>query len=177
MDPTFGSGGIVAISTAGSSAFIADLIVTSNGQLVAAGMLDDTFAIARYNRDGSPDTSFGIGGIAETPIGSGGSFAHRVIELPDGRLVAAGGAMGPGLYGDTLHDALVGYLTNGSLDSSFGSHGVSLGSGGYVNALLRQADGKLVIAGSGSAAMTPTGQPIRASPSKASPAPGQPPVP
>jgi len=148
LDSGFGSGGVTVTERAVNASFAGDVIVTAGGKLVAAGMLDGNFAIARYNADGSLDGSFGDGGKVVTAVGSSSSSAHAVIELPDGKLLAAGGAMGPGLFGDTSHDALLRYNADGSLDESFGSHGKVIGLAGYANALVRQPDGKLVTAGS-----------------------------
>jgi uncharacterized delta-60 repeat protein len=122
------------------------VLVTAGGKIVAAGMLHGTLALARYNPDGSLDDSFGNGGTVLTP--QAGVFARALLELPDGRLVVAGGTAGPGLYGETLHDSLVRYTADGSLDESFGSQGTSLGLPGSPEALVRQPDGKLVTAGS-----------------------------
>ncbi len=58
LDPSFGSGGMVlplnlyAYATA----------IQPDGKIVAAGEIGDTFALARYNADGTPDLTFGSGG-------------------------------------------------------------------------------------------------------------------
>ena len=147
LDPGFGSGGVAVIDR--TSAFAADIAVTAAGKLVVAGTLDGTFAIARYNPDGSLDAGFGDGGTAVTPVGSGGSLAQALLELPDGKFLAAGDAMGPGLFGDTSHHVLLRYNADGSLDQSFGAQGKSMGPAGGANALVRQPDGRIVTAGSG----------------------------
>lgn len=159
IDSGFGAGGVTVTETAENGAFAADVIVTASGKLVAAGMLDGNFAVLRYNADGSLDETFGNGGRVVTPVGSSASFAHALVELPDGKLLAAGGAMGPGLAGDTSHDALLRYDADGSLDESFGSHGKSIGLAGHANVLVRQPDGKLVSAGSTLARYNADGSP------------------
>ena len=147
LDTSFGSGGVTVTHRAQNGTFAADVIVTADGKLAVAGMVDGEFALARYNRDGSLDGGFGDGGEVVTPVGASGSFAHAVVELPDGRLVAAGGAT-PGDFGSQVHDALVRYNPDGSLDQSFGTHGQTAGPPGYTNVLVRQPDGKLIAAGS-----------------------------
>jgi len=148
LDTSFASGGVSVLQTGESRASAADVIVTAGGKLVVAGMLDGDFAIARYNPDGSLDSSFGDGGRVVTAVGSQGSFARALVELPDGKLLAAGGAT-PDPSGEQVHDALVRFNADGSLDGSFGSRGVSIGGAGYANVLVRQPDGKLITAGSG----------------------------
>jgi uncharacterized delta-60 repeat protein len=74
-----------------------------DGKLVLGGSYDadpaastehDAAALARYNLDGSPDTSFGSGGKATQPVPAG-LTDERVNELaiaPDGRILTAGEA-------------------------------------------------------------------------------------
>ncbi|HET8822299.1 MAG TPA: hypothetical protein VFM57_12180 [Thermoleophilaceae bacterium] len=84
---------------------------------------------------------------------------RRARRTRRGGLLAAGGAMRPGMSGDTLHDALVRYNADGSLDESFGSHGKSIGLPGYANVLVRQPDGRLITAGSTLARYNADGSP------------------
>src|SRR5207302_934197 len=86
------------------------------------------FALARYNVDGSLDTSFGSGGMVTTPIGNiiaadlpYGGVANAVAIQPDGTIVAAGANLVP--YPGRGNFALVRYDSDGSLDSSFGNGG------------------------------------------------------
>ena len=49
------------------------------------------FALVRYNKDGSLDTTFGNNGIVTTPIGSNFDAAYALgIQPADGRIVVAG---------------------------------------------------------------------------------------
>ncbi|MDE2180609.1 MAG: hypothetical protein KGJ40_07160, partial [candidate division NC10 bacterium] len=143
LDPSFGGGGTVTTGFEGTTlddAFA--LILQPDGKLVAAGSSGLTFALARYNADGSLDPGFGSGGKVLTDVGwPNGAFA--LILQPDGRLVAAG-------IGSTGGTALVRYTANGTLDPSFGSGGtVTTDVPAYgARALILQPDGKLVAAGS-----------------------------
>ena len=47
-------------------------------------------ALARYNADGSPDSSFGIGGEAITTVFGDDSGADAVAVQSDGEILAAG---------------------------------------------------------------------------------------
>ena len=68
---------------------------------------------------GSLDTTFGIGGIVTTTIGSGNNLAFALGIQSDGKIVVAGGSNG------STHDfVLVRYNANGSLDISFGTGGI-----------------------------------------------------
>jgi len=80
-----------------------------------------------------------------TDLNGNGSFdrAHAVALQPDGKIVVAGSSSDGGF-------ALARYHPDGSLDSSFGTEGVVLTDvGGEARALVLQADGKIVVAGSG----------------------------
>ena len=103
----------------------------------------------RYHPDGSLDTSFNGDGIAITPAGSGDAEARAVaIQPADGKIVVAGSAIGADANKDF---AVIRYLSDGSIDTSFGSGGraiTALGSVDEANALLIQGDGKIVVVGS-----------------------------
>jgi len=68
----------------------------TNGDIVAVGQtaLTDTgpssFALARYNPDGSVDTTFGNSGFVSTPFGTSVAFANTVLIQIDGKIIALG---------------------------------------------------------------------------------------
>src|SRR5436190_24071242 len=68
LDPTFGSGGIVRTSAGGISGWEASaMAIQSDGKIVVVGdgsyeWCTCDFAVARYNTDGSLDSSFGGNG-------------------------------------------------------------------------------------------------------------------
>ncbi len=140
LDATFGAGGLV-MSGIGGAGVARALILQPDGKLVAAGSSGVDFVLARYNTDGTLDTSFGAGGLATTDFG-GTENAFALIRQPDGKLVAAG-ASGADF-------ALARYNVDGSLDPTFGAGGeVTTGfrEPGVARALILQPDGKLVAAG------------------------------
>jgi uncharacterized delta-60 repeat protein len=152
LDTTFGAGGIVITQVSPERiATVYALAIQSDGKIVAAGrsnkITDDDFAVARYDDDGSLDTTFGAGGIVITPV-EGGISPDRVQALAiqaDGKIVAAG-------YSSS-HFALVRYDEHGELDPDFGTGGIvttSVEEGVTTDrayALAIQADGKIVAAG------------------------------
>jgi uncharacterized delta-60 repeat protein len=151
LDPSFGTAGKVttAISSSDDQAYA--LAVQPDGKLVAAGYSDSgsTYAIelARYNRNGSLDTSFNGTGKVTTAIGSSDDEVYALALQPDGKLVAAGYS-----YNGAHYDlALVRYKPDGSLDTTFNGTGkvtTAFGSNDSgANALVVQPDGKLVAAG------------------------------
>jgi len=148
LDRSFGTGGKVTTDFAGDQDTARALVVQGT-KLVAAGSGTavpgglGAFALARYNPDGTLDTSFGIGGRVTTDFPGGGD-ANALAVQADGKLVAAGATGGD--------FALARYNPDGSLDTSFGTGGTVTtdfaGSVDIANALIVQADGRLVAAGS-----------------------------
>jgi uncharacterized delta-60 repeat protein len=120
------------------------VIVGGNG----FGLPNENFALARYNTDGSLDTSFGGDGKVTTSLTGRPDVAFGVALQPDGKIVAAGGV---GLGAGNPKFGLARYDTDGSLDASFGGDGTVLtdftrgDDDAYSVAL--QADGKIVAAG------------------------------
>ncbi len=160
LDPTFGVGGKVTTDFGGFEAAAA-LVQQPDGKLVAAGLSTagsapaTDFALARYLPDGSLDPTFGVGGKVTTDFEGGGASA--LVLQPDGKLVAAGNSRLTGLVSDF---ALARYLSDGSLDPTFGVGGkVTTDFGGFdrIAALILQSDGKLVAGGnSGSGSGLPS---------------------
>jgi uncharacterized delta-60 repeat protein len=160
LDPIFGAGGEVTTENfgTGSGAGAKAVAVQSDGKLVAAGGACastnspcNDFALARYNADGTLDTSFGIGGKVTTDfVGqffSGDDQANALIVQADGKLVAAGTTDIPG---EGTSFALARYNPDGTLDTSFGADGkvtTKIADIAEAFALAVQPDGKLVAAG------------------------------
>ncbi|MEQ4720651.1 hypothetical protein [Nonomuraea sp. B19D2] len=63
-------------------------VLQADGKIIAAGRGFGTFALARYNSDGSLDSGFGSGGKVTTDFGTSG--AAGVALQADGKIVAAG---------------------------------------------------------------------------------------
>ena len=134
------------------------MAIQSDGRIIVVGGTYETinlydiyrFAIARYNSNGSLDTSFDTDGKVLTPASSDYfyRFAYDVLIQPDGKIVAAGVG-----YMDNISGySVVRYNTDGSLDNSFGSGGMvvtgfSTGRLDCVSALQLQSDGKIVAVG------------------------------
>ena len=73
------------------------LALQPDGKVVAGGDTESAedrgsaFALARYNRDGSLDTSFGIGGKVRTDLPAGRlAFLRSLAIQRDGKIVAVG---------------------------------------------------------------------------------------
>ena len=135
------------------------IAVQPGGKIVAVGSYLNTctpgasssWGIARYRPDGSLDPTFGSGGLVlVTFAGGAGAIAAVVVQPADGKVVVVGSAL-PKKSGSAQSQAVVVRLNpNGSLDSTFGSGGVAWvppTSGGMLEAVVLQSDGKIVAAG------------------------------
>ena len=76
LDTGFGNGGRVNTDFDGQEQSVQTLALMPDGKILAAGKTytannSTDFALARYNPDGSPDTTFGAGGRATTDFGGG----------------------------------------------------------------------------------------------------------
>lgn len=150
LDTTFGSGGKVVTPGNGGSDYPRDVVVDTQGRIVAAGRIHDgtstyDVGIVRYRADGSLDTSFGGSGRVLTPLGAGHDSAWGLDVYPDGRVVVAGNAQ----VGTTFDLAAVRYTAGGVPDTSFDGDGVLLiprgGSSEADAQVAVQADGRLLI--------------------------------
>ena len=124
------------------------IIVAGWSWEAAPPYVKDHFAVARYNPDGSLDTTFGGDGTVTTSICANcNDEAFSVAVQPDGKIVAVGGG-----FDGTSNSKFeaVRYNANGSLDTTFDSDGIvttSFGVGQVANAVAIQGDGKIVFGG------------------------------
>ena len=86
LDPTFGSGGKVTTDFTGGFEDAIAVAIQLDGRIVVTGQTFSggfqKFALARYNADGSLDTSFGSGGIVTTNFGFDSAFGGALAILP-----------------------------------------------------------------------------------------------
>lgn len=159
LDPTFTGDGLEATSF-GKDAFGSGVALQTDGKIVVAGTAFYTvcediwcsapseFALARYNADGTPDTSFSADGRETTDFGGQDFGAYDVALQSDGKIVAVGHTGGADF-------ALARYNATGTLDTSFSGDGKQITDfgdphygtdfGAYDVAL--QPDGKIVAVG------------------------------
>jgi uncharacterized delta-60 repeat protein len=122
----------------------------TDGKIVAVGHAGgnatDDFALARYNPDGSLDTSFSGDGRQTTDFFGSFDQANAAALQSDGKIVVVGRAGGGGFV-----FALARYNPNGTLDTSFSGDGKQTtdfgGAGVGANAVALQANGKIVVVG------------------------------
>jgi uncharacterized delta-60 repeat protein len=129
-DESFGVGGIVITTFPGQGSYAFDVALQPDGKIVAAGTdfvnfssqqsSNTDFALARYNPDGSLDTTFDHDGRVTTDFQLGNDDVYSLIVQPDGKLVAVGSAIDQVKFYDF---AAARYRPDGTLDGSFGVGG------------------------------------------------------
>lgn len=162
LDQAFGSGGIAVTDFGSSSDELTGIALQSDGRIVVSGISQRpgtgyNYLVARFNTDGSLDTSFDGDGWRALDLGGSYEGASSVAVQSDGKVVAAG-YFYPGDFGDF---ALVRFNSDGSLDDGSASDstpGDVFGTGGKVitdfgntddgiDSIVLQADGRIVASG------------------------------
>lgn len=149
LDTSFGGDGKVTTRFP-IGAYARAVAIQPDGKIVAAGAAAGAsemgeFALARYETDGSLDTTFGVNGRVTTAISAGGGDEARTVAIqPDGKIVAAGTNL--------RRFEVVRYDSDGSLDPTFGNGGIvrtNLTPGrDMANDLVVQPNGRIVAVGS-----------------------------
>jgi uncharacterized delta-60 repeat protein len=154
LDTSFDGDGKVVTDIGGSDGAAA-VAIQGDGKLVVAGNSGGDIALASNNADGSLDTSFDGVGTVVTDFGTADDFAYGVAIQADGKIVAVGST---GTMNFLPRDfALARYNADGSLDLTFGVGGkVDTDFGALEGAvdIAIQADGKLVVVGTGTSSST-----------------------
>ena len=152
LDKSFGNAGVIIEDIGkGYSDTISDIAIQTDGKIVTAeyGVASGgkcNFALARYDVNGTLDTSFGIQGIVITTFPEQKYCSESVAIQMDEKIIVSGGD-----WEDGTEFVLVRYDSNGSIDENFGDKGKIVSELGYgygdARALKIQSDGRIVVAG------------------------------
>jgi uncharacterized delta-60 repeat protein len=157
FDSSFGINGKVSTNFLGKDDEAYSVAIEPNNKIVAVGTAFEQsgettrIAVARYNPDGSLDSSFSYDGKVAKNI----SYYHfddgySVILQPNGKIVVTGDSYtNPGT---ALTDfILIRFKSNGDIDKTFGNNGYTITDfGGFESAryAAQQSNGKIIIVGS-----------------------------
>jgi len=143
-----------ASPNANGSSFARAVAIDGNGRIVVAGSgyVQNTttggMAVARFNANGTPDTTFGAGaGFIVVPFTNGANFVESRVQAigfqSDGKIILAGYATGFGVVTRLNSD--------GSLDSSFATNASFVSAFGQASAVLNSVyvltDNSMYVAG------------------------------
>ena len=153
LDTTFGSAAtgkvITAMGTGNDNAN--GMAIQPDGRIVLAGGCingaNNDFCIARYNVDGTLDTTFNTTGKVLSAIGASDDIASSAVIQPDGKIVLAGYCFN----GANQDFCVARYTAAGALDTTFNTTGFVItpigSSDDYASSVALQPDGKIVVAG------------------------------
>jgi uncharacterized delta-60 repeat protein len=154
IDATFGTSGITTtIPQVATSLTVSRVIIQTDGKILVIGSGFDinntsSICIARYNTNGTLDTTYGSGGTVETDFGTN-EFVYTAALQKDGKLVL-GGKLAP--LGVAKYETFACRLTTtGASDITFGLAGLyraDLNAGAEeMRGMDIQSDGKIVMGG------------------------------
>jgi uncharacterized delta-60 repeat protein len=151
LDTSFGSNGIVMQPIGSNNDSGQSLVIQSDGKILLGGYCDGgsdyDFCIARFNSNGTLDTSFGTKGKIIQPIGSDSDFGDSLAIQPDGKILLGGSCLNV----SNSDFCIARFNSNGTIDTSFGFSGkVILPIGSYYDyghSLAIQPDGKILLGG------------------------------
>jgi uncharacterized delta-60 repeat protein len=137
-DPSFGTGGVLSLP-APSSFFLGEsfplaLAVQSNGEILITyyafnnTSTESESLLLRLTASGQPDTTFGSAG--QVPLNfpvpaSWSASATEILAQPDGKILVTGNITPPFRNHSAPLTLLARYLSNGALDSTYGTGGIS----------------------------------------------------
>jgi len=149
VDTTFAPHGAIStqvLNYTGSA--INSIVIDSLNRIVVAGYAgtfngNGNFTLARYNNNGTLDTSFGtnVNGFQVTILGNNSKANSILIDL-NGQIVAGG-------FSDN-QNMITRYNINGSLDMSFGIGGIftnQIGNSSQINSITVQSSDNRIISG------------------------------
>ncbi len=152
-DTSFGEQGRVSFGF-GAKESARAVAIQPDGKIVVAGTsgIDSApnFMLARFNPNGSPDSTFGFLGYRVVDFGGGEDYGLAVSLTPDDKIVMVGYTH-KGLNRDTTI-SVARFNSNGSLDNTFdqdgkGSYQIVVGKINSANAVVVQSDRKITLAG------------------------------
>ena len=155
LDPAFGVDGVALVQLPRAYLTANALALQPDGKILVAGVLEVwgsgklSFGLVRLDQTGALDPSFGTGGVVTTDIGTDSDVATAMALQPDGKVVVVGSTNQAASAYDL---AVVRFHPDGRLDTALGGTGIVRVAvsplDDWANAVIIQADGKILVAGS-----------------------------
>lgn len=151
-DLAFGAAGKVSTDFFRGEDGILNLNVTPDGKIIAAGVAArpgefvGPLALARYDADGIPDSTFSVAGKATGPVINSFTPPRAIAFQPDGKIVAAAIS-----FTNFQDFGVTRYNSDATIDLNFGSGGIAstdfAGNLESASAIAIQSDGKIIVGG------------------------------
>lgn len=133
LDTTFSGDGKLTLDFDGDYDEAYSLLAQPDGKILLAGKASGDFAVARFNANGSLDSSFSGDGKARFDFDGNIEYCKSLALQADGKIVLAGPASDAS--GDSYHIALVRFNPDGSLDTANVQAGVNRSGTAAVDTL------------------------------------------
>jgi uncharacterized delta-60 repeat protein len=141
LDPTFGTGGKVMVNLPGSNDGADDVLIRGDGRILVAGWVSRAgispplydAGLVQINSDGTPDQTFGVGGV-RVQSDYGGSYVFGPVKVAiqaDGRVVVAA-TTGNSL--SSAHARLMRFAVNGTFEDAVNSSLTGVAAGVALDA-------------------------------------------
>jgi uncharacterized delta-60 repeat protein len=153
LDTTFGTGGLLTTNLSYTALNSNSVAVQPDGKILVAGVSTAAnvgeFSVARFNADGSLDTTFGGTGLVSANIALGSTDqAVGLVLQPDGKVVVAGDTNAGGAQENF---GVMRFNPDGSIDTTFGNNGSVIidfyNGDDYLSAIGLEPNGRIVVAG------------------------------
>ncbi len=159
LDTTFNPGGLTPGVLVSNHTLVDDgqavamQTIAGDTKILIAGTIQTTgssatqnFGVARYNLDGSLDTTFGVSGLAAIDFAASQDNAFDMVVDSLGRIIVVGSAATP-----NSSIGVARLTANGTLDATFGTGGKTATTGIATTVFTRgvalQSDGSIVVVG------------------------------
>lgn len=123
IDTSFGVNGFVNSILFTETGGVNMMRIQGDDKIIVTGNLNSgsglDFGTARFNNDGTIDTSFGVNGYAVTDFGVFNEASSTTVEIQNDGAILIGGFV----YQIGFDAAMVKYTPNGTIDNSFGTNG------------------------------------------------------
>jgi len=155
LDPSFGSDGVLIADVDASADSARNIATAADGTLVATGYSRDVAGVVRpvlikASAAGQLDATFGVGGVVTHTVLDGVTESYQLAAQGDDFVLAG---YGRGASDEKVDVVVYRFLADGSLDSSFGTNGVTridlAGQDDRGRNLTVLPDGNIMIVGSG----------------------------
>jgi uncharacterized delta-60 repeat protein len=152
FDSTYGTGGVSTMNvgiTGGGATDAAGTALQADGKLLVTRVKNSQAVLARFNANGTTDTTFnGTGSVTFTVPSTTSNLPKDVVVQSDGKIVVVGN-----LVAANQEFFAIRFNANGTIDATFGAAGngivvigVTTGTDTAARVAL-QADGKILIGG------------------------------
>ena len=158
LDTSFATNGILQ-SNLVANASVGKILIQPDGKYVVVGSFGSTTLtqyVARFLPDGTPDSSFGSGGVAAIGIAGSQTIGLAIALQADGKIVTGGGATTlPGDPNPSNSFLLARLNRDGTLDTTFDGDGLQIissgvptsGFYGIFRSVAVQSDGRILALG------------------------------